>query len=301
VGLAFIIVTGAAVRLTGSGLGCPEWPTCANGSVVPPSDYNARIESLNRNVTGLVSVAVIVAVLGSLARVPRRRDLVWLSFGLVLGVLGQIVLGGLTVLFHLRPQFVMAHFLLSIWLVTNAVVLHHRAGEEHGGRLSGRDRPLVVPRSTAMVGRALVAATAALLFAGTVVTASGPHGGDPDVERLALSMRDVTRVHSVIAWTVVALTVVVALLAMRRSQSSPLLLGRVGQLLGVLLAQGAIGYVQYFQRLPPGLVAAHILGATLVWIAVLRVVLVLRAAPGTVPAPLPADHAGPRLAPVTAG
>jgi cytochrome c oxidase assembly protein subunit 15 len=301
VGLAFIIVTGGAVRLTGSGLGCPNWPTCAKGRVVAPLEYHAMIEFVNRMVTGAVSIAVIVAVLGSLARVPRRRDLVWLSFGLVLGVLGQIVLGGLTVLFHLRPQFVMAHFLLSIWLVTNAVVLHHRAGDDQPGRLSGRDRPLVVSRATAMAGRALVVATVTLLFAGTVVTASGPHGGDEDVERLALSMRDVTRVHSVAAWIVVLLSVVVAVLAMRGSPSSPVLLRRTGQLLGALVVQGTIGYIQYFQRLPPGLVVVHLFGATLVWICVLRVVLALRGAPGTVPAQLPADPTAKRLAPVAAG
>src|SRR3712207_5852082 len=104
--LAFIIVTGGAVRLTGSGLGCPDWPTCAEDRVVAPWEYHAMIEFANRTVTGLVSAAVIVAVLGSLLRVPRRRDLVWLSLGLVAGVVGQIVLGGLTVLFELWPPLV---------------------------------------------------------------------------------------------------------------------------------------------------------------------------------------------------
>ena len=128
VALAFIIVSGAAVRLTGSGLGCPDWPTCADNRVVAPLEYHAMVEFVNRTVTGLVSVAVILAVLGSLRRTPRRRDLTWLSVGLVAGVVGQIVLGGLTVLFELRPGFVMAHFLLSMVILADAVVLHDRAG-----------------------------------------------------------------------------------------------------------------------------------------------------------------------------
>src|SRR5919202_2069669 len=127
VAVAFIIVTGGAVRITGSGLGCPDWPTCAQDRLVAPWEYHAMVEFVNRTVTGLVSVAVIVAVLASLLRRPRRRDLTWLSLGLVGGVVAQIVLGGLTVLFELKPGFVMAHFLLSLVLLADAVVLHHRA------------------------------------------------------------------------------------------------------------------------------------------------------------------------------
>src|SRR5438309_109390 len=117
--LAVIIVTGAAVRLTDSGLGCPAWPNCAAGRLTPhsASDSHAMVEFVNRVFTGLVSVVVIVAVLGSLLRDPRRRDLVWLSLGLVGGVVAQAVLGGLTVLFDLAPPFVMAHFLVSIALL----------------------------------------------------------------------------------------------------------------------------------------------------------------------------------------
>jgi hypothetical protein len=130
IALVFIIVTGAAVRLTGSGLGCSDWPTCESNQIVAPLEYHAMIEFINRTITGLVSVMVMLAVLGSLVRTPRRRDLTWLSLGLVAGVIGQIVLGGLTVLFELRPPFVIAHFLLSMVLVWNAVVLHHRAGHD---------------------------------------------------------------------------------------------------------------------------------------------------------------------------
>ncbi|HVF15087.1 MAG TPA: COX15/CtaA family protein [Acidimicrobiales bacterium] len=138
VALAFIVVSGAAVRLTGSGLGCPDWPTCADGRVVAPLEFHPMVEFVNRAVTGLVSLGVILAVLGSLRRQPRRRDLTRLSLGLVAGVIGQIILGRFTVTFELRPGFVMAHFLLSMVLLANAVVLHH-----HAGRPPGPTRPAV--------------------------------------------------------------------------------------------------------------------------------------------------------------
>src|ERR671917_1086323 len=158
--LAFIIVTGGAVRLTGSGLGCPDWPTCARDRVVAPWEYHAMVEFVNRTITGLVSVAVMLAVLGSLVRRPRRRDLLWLSVGLVGGVIGQIVLGGLTVLFELKPVFGMAHFLLSMVLLANAVVLHHRAG-----RPAGPTRPAVGGDLLAL-GRLEVATAALTIFLG---------------------------------------------------------------------------------------------------------------------------------------
>src|SRR5919206_3024655 len=132
IALGFIVVTGGAVRVTGSGLGCPDWPTCAQGRIVAPLEYHALVEFVNRMVTGTVSVLVILAVLAALRRRPFRRDLVWLAVGLVLGVIGQIVLGGLVVLFDLFPPLVMGHFVLSMILVADAVVLHHRAGWPEG-------------------------------------------------------------------------------------------------------------------------------------------------------------------------
>ena len=146
--LAAIVVSGAAVRLTGSGLGCPDWPNCDDGRLVAPIEKHALVEFTNRTITGLVSVAVILAVLGSIWRVPRRRDLIWLSWGLVAGVVAQIVLGGVTVLVDLSPPFVMAHFLLSMALLADAVVLHDRASQPDGPR-----RRVVAPEiATAVMG-----------------------------------------------------------------------------------------------------------------------------------------------------
>ncbi|MEZ5181298.1 MAG: COX15/CtaA family protein [Acidimicrobiales bacterium] len=139
--LAAIVVTGAGVRLTGSGLGCTDWPRCTDETFTPSSDLHANIEFWNRMITGLVSAAVVAAVLGSLRRAPRRRDLTWLSLGLVAGVLGQIVLGGIVVLTHLNPWLVQGHFVLSMVLVANATVLTHRAGLPDGAE----ERPIVTP------------------------------------------------------------------------------------------------------------------------------------------------------------
>jgi len=268
--LAFIIVTGGAVRLTGSGLGCPDWPNCDEGRLVAPLEYHAMVEFVNRSVTGLVSLAVILAVLGSLLRHPRRRDLVWLSLGLVGGVIGQIVLGGLTVLFELRPPFVMAHFLLSMLILWNAVTLHWRAGRPEGGRT-----PLVDP-SLRRLGHLVVAMTGVVVFLGTVVTAAGPHGGDESAERLDVPLHRAAQLHGAAVMVLLALVGVVLVLLHRAPAPAPVRRrGRV--LLAVLLVQAAIGYVQYFTGVPVVLVAAHIAGAAAVWTAVVRFNLGLEA------------------------
>jgi cytochrome c oxidase assembly protein subunit 15 len=252
--LTVIVVTGAAVRLTGSGLGCTDWPNCEKGHLVSPLDYHPLIEFGNRMFTGAVVIAVIAAVLGSVRREPRRRDLVWLSWGLVAGVIGQIVLGGITVLFDLNPALVASHFLRSIALVTDAVVLHHRASDE----------PTV--RSRSWLPTAVLAAALAAIAMGTVVTGTGPHGGDEHAHRFQFVMTDVARIHSVLVWVLVALTVWLALRTRHRA---------VTLLLAAEVAQGAIGYTQYFMGVPALLVAVHVIGALAVWIAALRVKLLV--------------------------
>ena len=258
--LVFIVVTGASVRLTGSGLGCPDWPTCDGSQVVSEfRDTPEVIEFVNRMITFLVSVAVAAAVLGSRWRVPRRPDLVALSWGLVAGVVGQIVLGGVTVLMELNPIPVMGHLLLSMALVATAVVLHHRAGEPDEGRRVPVEAPSTVLAGWVMVGLA----TLVLVF-GTVVTGSGPHGGDPEVERLSFAIHDVVRAHSVMAWL---LTAAVLVVMWRTRRGWPVILA--------VAAQMTLGYVQYAQGVPELLVGFHVFGATVVWIAVLRLHLSL--------------------------
>lgn len=272
IALVAIIITGAAVRLTGSGLGCSDWPKCEDDRLVAPLEYHAMVEFVNRTITGFVSVVVILAVLGSLLRTPRRRDLTWLSIGLVAGVIGQIVLGGLTVLFELRPPFVIAHFVLSLVLVWNAVVLYRRAGTD-----GSRPLPVVAPR-VRNLGRALVVVASAVVLSGTIVTGTGPHGGDEEVARLSFDLESVARVHSLFAWALLVLTIVT--LATLHRRGAPLDVVRAARVLtATILIQGAIGYIQYFTGVPPWLVLAHIAGSVAVFIAVLWFDLSLVARP----------------------
>lgn len=275
VALGAIIVTGAAVRLTGSGLGCSDWPNCEDDQLVAPLEFHALVEFVNRLITGVVSVAVILAVLGSLRRVPRRRDLTAWSLGLVVGVLAQIVLGAVVVIFHLDPRLVIGHFLVSMVLLWNAVVLHHRAGHD------GSPAMAVVSGRAVSASRVLFVVAMVVLFTGTLVTGSGPHAGslDEPIERLPFAVPDVARVHSITVLTLLALTV--ALHWFLRADNAPApALAAANRLLIVILAQGAIGYTQYFTDVPEVLVGAHILGSVLLWAAVVAMHLSLFAPVG---------------------
>lgn len=258
IALGFIIVTGGAVRLTGSGLGCPDWPTCARHHVVAPAEYHAMVEFVNRVVTAAVSVLVIVAVMASVRREPRRRDLTLLSWGLVAGVLGQIVLGGLAVLAQLAPPFVMAHFLLSLALLLDAVVLHRRAGFELGVRR------WLVDRSIAGASRALVGMTVVVVFLGTVVTSTGPHGGDPKAPRFHFSLHRVAQLHGTAVMVLLALALWLWW-QLRRGGAPAAVEGRMRVVLQVMVLQAGVGYLQYFTGVPVFLVGVHIAGAALLW------------------------------------
>jgi len=255
--IAAIVVTGAAVRLTESGLGCDTWPNCSQGQFVEFGTPNQTIEQVNRLFTGLVSVSVIAAVLGSLWRVPRRKDLVVWSLALVGGVLGQIVLGGITVLVDLHPAAVSGHFVLSMILLGAAVTLVWRARQEPGPRAP------VVPSLQLNLSRVALFAACALMITGPIVTGSGPHAGDAEAKRFGFSIPDVVRIHSVNMW-IFLVTVVALLVLLARSRTSADVLRRAQVLLVAIVAQGAIGYTQYALDIPAGLVLAHIAGATVV-------------------------------------
>jgi cytochrome c oxidase assembly protein subunit 15 len=257
--LCIIVVSGAAVRLTGSGLGCDDWPNCNNEKLIDVSSKHAAIEQINRLFTGLVALGVIVAVLGSLVRVPRRRDLTWWSLGLVAGVLGQIVLGGITVLVDLHPAAVQSHFLLSMVLVANAVVLVYRAG-----LADVRRRPVVstpIRRHVAWV----MAFTAVALVAGTVVTGAGPHAGDEVARRFGIAITTAARIHSVAVWVAVAAVVALLWRLGNQPRDRDVLDGPITAWVSVAVLQAAVGYIQYFSGVPAVLVGVHIAGATALW------------------------------------
>ena len=269
--LVAIVVTGAAVRLTGSGLGCDDWPNCNDERLIDVSSNHAAIEQVNRLFTGLVSISVIAAVLGSLRRVPRRRDLTMLSLGLVAGVLAQVVLGGVLVIFDLHPILVQGHMVLSLVLVAVAVVLLQRAGE----RDDARRRAAASPMATRLTWL-LATLTAAAILAGTVVTGAGPHAGSKYVARLDVSIAAAARVHGTLVVAALVTAVALAVLAQRRRQDRGALTAALSSWIFVGMLQAAVGYIQYFNDVPALLVGVHVAGATLLWAMTVLLVLATR-------------------------
>jgi cytochrome c oxidase assembly protein subunit 15 len=268
--LGAIIVTGAAVRLSGSGLGCRDWPNCEPGELIGVGNPNQRIEQVNRLFTGLVSLGVIAAVLGSRRRVPRRPDLTALSWALVVGVVFQAVLGGISVKVKLAPVSVMGHFLASIVLVGIALVLHHRAAEpERPARMVP-----VVSDSTRWFARAVFVLTIWVLIAGTLVTAAGPHGGDAAAKRLSWPIPDAARLHGG-SVDLLLLCVVVLAWRLQRDRAPRRALTMVSIFLVLGCAQAALGYIQYLNAIPALLVGFHVAGAVLVFSAAMQLQLEL--------------------------
>ena len=273
VSLVVITVIGAGVRLTGSGLGCSTWPRCEPDSFTPrsASDGHAMVEFANRMLNAVVGLLSVATVVGALRRTPRRPDLVRWAWGVFAWVASNGIVGAFVVWFHLSPVSVIAHFALALGAIWNALVLLQRAGEPDG---AGERRRAEATEWFVTATRILLVAAAAVLATGTLVTGSGPHAGDERADRLSLEVGTVARVHGLTMVAFLAVTVVLIRLA-HRGDAGPRVAHRLHQLLVVLVAQAAIGYWQYLTGIPALLVAFHVLGATLVWIAVLRVWLAL--------------------------
>ncbi|MDO0928266.1 COX15/CtaA family protein [Streptomyces sp. TG1A-8] len=283
-----IVVTGGAVRLTGSGLGCPTWPTCTGDSLTTTRamGFHGAVEFGNRMLTYVLCAAVGWAIVAARSAEPWRRGLTRLGWAQFWVVMGNAVLGGIVVLVGLNPYTVAAHFLLSTALITVATVMWQRTREGDAA-----PRPLVGQAVRQLVWF-LVVASVLLIAVGTVVTGAGPHAGDSsEVDRIPIGWETVAKLHAVLAWIVVTLTF--ALWFVLKAVDAPRNpLGRTRDLFLVLLGQGVIGYVQYFTHLPEILVGLHMLGSCLVWIGVLRVLLSLRERPEAVVAGLPGPPAG---------
>jgi len=263
-----IVVTGGAVRLTGSGLGCPTWPRCTGSSIVPTRELAAHgvVEFTNRMLTFVLTVAAIAVVVVVFRSV--RRDLRKLAVVSFLGIPAQALLGGVTVLTGLNPWTVAAHFLLSMVLVAVATTLWLRSREPGVGQPLLR-RPLV------LLVAGIAAVTAVVLALGTVVTGSGPHSGDPKAGRTGFDPELVSQLHADVVFLLVGLTV--ALLVALYAIDSPGRIRRAARdLLIVQLAQGLIGYVQYFANLPIVLVLVHMTGAVLITAFTARLVWSVR-------------------------
>jgi cytochrome c oxidase assembly protein subunit 15 len=264
IALAAIVVTGGAVRLTSSGLGCPAWPRCTAHSLTAAASFHPMVEFANRVISALVGFVVGATVLASLLRRPLRRDLVWLALGLFGGFVAQAVIGGLSVIYHLSPPWVMAHFLVSMLLLWDGYLL-----VEHSASTAGRGIP-VVRREVLFLRWVVTVAAAAVLVLGTFVTGSGPNSGAPVVRRLPFDLRSVAQLHSDLVLFLIG--VVVALIVVLRVVDAPAAAQRRSWvLLAIMVGQAAIGFTQFFLGLAHAraLVEVHIAGATLFWLATL--------------------------------
>ena len=257
-----IVVTGGAVRLTGSGLGCPTWPECTPGSYTPvphqaEGQVHAWIEFGNRLLTFVLLIcaliALIIAIRVSKNAVLKSRVRILAALQ-VIGIFGQGILGGIAVLTDLNPIPVAGHFLLSIFLIAGAISLRY----EIVGFIRQKADGIV-----AILMPLLIWLTVLVLVAGTIVTGSGPHAGDENAKRFGFNPRIVSWLHADLVIALIVLTLVLWLIT--RVSQNKVIHKYLSVFLLICLAQGLIGYVQYFTGLPELIVAAHLLGATLVW------------------------------------
>ena len=281
---AGIIATGAAVRLSDSGLGCPDWPQCTRSSLVAAHSagdpmFHTWIEFGNRMVTVAITLIAVVVFVAAWRFRPggrRRRDLVWLAAVQPAGILAQALLGGIVVLTKLNPAMVALHFLASIAVLAAAVALHVRCAE---GEAPARS---LVRTDLRLLAYGVVAAVALMLAAGTVVAGTRPLAGAGAVPRFHLPLAGATQFHADIGWLLGGLAVPLAVGLWLTHAPAPAV--RLGwALLALIGLQGLIGYIQYFSGLPAGLVWVHVCGSTLIWIAALYLMFALRDRGAVVP------------------
>jgi cytochrome c oxidase assembly protein subunit 15 len=267
--LVAIVFTGAAVRLTGSGLGCPTWPKCHGHLVTTELDFHGAVEYGNRLITGLVAIGAIAAALLAFLRRPYRRDLALLGLLLPLGVILQIALGGAVVVYGLAPGWVMGHFLVSLSIVAAAFTLMWRAR-----RPDAEEPKAIEERRTVLATRALMPLAAWVLLLGTVATGSGPHPGTHgDEVATRFSFHGGDTMDWMIHWhgrfsTFFGLCALALWFYLRRVGANAGLRRAVTALCLLLACQGVVGFVQYDNELPAGLVWVHVCLATLTWISV---------------------------------
>jgi len=271
VGICILVVAGGVVRLTGSGLGCDDWPNCNDERFIDVSTGHAAIEQLNRLLSGLIGVPTLLLTIVAFRSGPRGSGLRWPAVGVLVSVLANGIVGGIAVRGDLHPALVQSHFLLAMISIAFGLV----AVRASSGRGVGNVGALSDDPSGRLV--ALVAAlTAAALVTGTVVTGTGPHAGEEDVRRFGFDISSVARIHSLTVIAALLCAVGLAWHLERHRQiddSSSQVRTTLSSWMFVGLVQGGIGYAQYFTGVPELLVGAHIAGATLLWVLSVRLVL----------------------------
>lgn len=265
-GVCFLTVAGAVVRLTGSGLGCDDWPNCNDERFIDVSSGHAAIEQINRLVSGLVGIPTLLMAIGAFRVRPARRGLKVPSLVVFATILGNGVVGGLAVRGDLHPFLVQSHFLLAMLSIGFGLVAIHRARPEP---VLARPSIGVTPLVTVLM-LAVGVFVAASLATGTVVTGAGPHAGDETARRYGFDISTVAEIHSVTVWVAVA-TFLALVVVLRRDRSlSDRLSRNVSTWMFVAVVQGGIGYLQYFSDIPATLVAAHVAGATALWVVTVQ-------------------------------
>jgi cytochrome c oxidase assembly protein subunit 15 len=265
-GVCFLTVAGAIVRLTGSGLGCDDWPNCNNERFIDVSSGHAAIEQINRLASGLVGIPTLLMAIGAFRVRPRRRGIKVPSIVVLASILGNGVVGGFAVRGDLHPFLVQSHFLLAMVSIGFGLWAIHRARPEQ-----------FVPRTSIGVTPLLTwlfvgfgALMAAALVTGTVVTGAGPHAGDETARRYGFDISTVAEIHSVTVWLAVVAFLVLALQLRRDHALFHRLSRNISTWMFIAVVQGGVGYVQYFNDIPAALVAAHVAGATALWVVTVQ-------------------------------
>jgi heme a synthase len=280
-----IVITGGAVRLTGSGLGCPTWPRCTGDSYVadPAMGIHVMIEFGNRLLTFALALIAVAGFVLALRQQPRRRRVVRLSVLAGLGIPAQAVIGGVTVLTDLNPWVVGCHFVASMAVIAAAYAFWRATIES--------DEPPVptVPAPLRTLSALLVATSFSVVVVGTIVTGSGPHAGDANAKRNGLDPQSIAQVHADLVFLLIGLAV--AIWFAFRAVGSTVAASRAAWLIGIIAAQGLIGFVQYATHLPEVLVGVHMAGACAVWLATLATLYATRARPAATATSAPARAA----------
>jgi heme a synthase len=265
-GVCFLTIAGAIVRLTGSGLGCDDWPNCNAERFIDVSSGHAAIEQINRLVSGLVGIPTVLMAIGAFRVRPVRHGLKVPSVAVLVSVLGNAVVGGIAVRGDLHPFLVQSHFLLAMVSIAFGLVAIHRARPE-------QERHRATIGVTPLVARLVVVVVvlvAGALATGTVVTGAGPHAGDETARRYGFDISTVAAIHSVTVWVGIAAFLMLVVVLRRDPALFQSMSHHVSTWMFVAVVQGGIGYLQYFNDVPAVLVGAHVAGATALWVVTVQ-------------------------------